>query len=628
MANALAEKLKALGLRHGEKVVVGLAVAACIACLALAAIQPTIDLTPEEIEQHARSAKSNLGDTRDSKQSTEDILKRIEAANIKNPDFEQMVDDMDKNALVASTFAPSHPYNYPQPGAGLIRDMPELIAPTELVAYPGRGGALVFELDENNQRIVDTEKMAAANPTTGTSPADPHASGRGRRRGDQVAAAKKKEEAKKEAERAAAKAKALLAGTETEAPKQEEAQPAAAAGPFKETTKGLRWVVLTGILDYKKLRENYHNALKVPAYPHFKQLEVERQTLQSDGSWSPWEPVDADRNHTILDNLPEVEEEYAARESLLDALVDPLPFLKAGLWQRVHVARLVPKEKIAAATKVAGVPGESPGTGSHPTDSAAFAPPRPSTEIGSNFAATPGMAGAPEEANFQHTEAETIMLRSLDFTVEPDRSYRFRARVVVFNPNRDREDVSPEVDTKAVELHGPWSEPTNAVTMPADVTVYVVRKGLSATRRNDQVQFDVTRWDRRSGISVEKSFEAWPGEIVGEYRKSVDVPSSEGTGKKSASIDFNSHEVVLDTSGGDQLLPPIPGATGRVSVPVNALLVRADGSVILRSQSFDVNDEVRKDIVDNYKRELEGSNKKRESSMGSSYPGASHPTSR
>jgi hypothetical protein len=623
MANASAEKLKALGLRHGEKVVVGLAVAACIACLAMAATQPTIDLTPEEVEQHARWAKSNLKDN----QSPQDILKRLEEANIKNAHFEQMVDDKEKNALVASAFAPPHPYNYPQPGAGLIRDMPELIAPTELVAYPGRGGALVFELDENNQRIVDTEKMEAANTTAGASPADPHASGRGRRRGDQVAAAKKKE-AKKEAERAAAKAKALLAGTETEAPKQEEAQPAVAAGPFKETTKGLRWVVLTGILDYKKLRENYLNALKVPAYPHFKQLEVERQTLQPDGSWSPWEPVDADRNHTILDNLPEVEEEYAARESLLDALVDPLPFLKAGLWQRVHVARLVPKEKIASATKAAGVRGESPGMGYNPAASASYAQPRPSTEMGSNSAATPGMAGAPEESNFQHTEAETVMLRSLDFTVEPDKSYRFHARVVVFNPNRDREDVSPDVDTQSVELHGPWSEPTNEVTMPADVTAYVVRKGLSATRRNDQVQFDVTRWDPRSGISVEKPFEAWPGEIVGEYRKSVDIPSSEGTGKKSAPIDFNSHEVVLDSSGGDQLPPPIPGATGRVSVPVNALLVRADGSVILRSQSFDVNDEVRKDIVDNYKRELEDSNKKRESSMGNSYPGASHPTSR
>ena len=29
----------------------------------------------------------------------------------------------------------------------------------------------------------------------------------------------------------------------------------------------------------------------------------------------------------------------------LEALVDPLPFLKAGYWEKVHVSSLVPKEK-------------------------------------------------------------------------------------------------------------------------------------------------------------------------------------------------------------------------------------------------------------------------------------------
>ncbi len=76
------------------------------------------------------------------------------------------------------------------------------------------------------------------------------------------------------------------------------------------------------------------------------------------------------------------------------------------------------------------------------------------------------------------------MIRSLDFTVEPDTTYRFRVRIVVFNPNRNREDVSPGVDTKSVELFGPWSEPTDEVTMPADVTTYALRKSLTSTRRS------------------------------------------------------------------------------------------------------------------------------------------------
>ena len=34
------------------------------------------------------------------------------------------------------------------------------------------------------------------------------------------------------------------------------------------------------------------------------------------------------------------------------------------------------------------------------------------------------------------------MIRALDFTPEPDNSYRYRVRIVVFNPNHNRDDVS------------------------------------------------------------------------------------------------------------------------------------------------------------------------------------------
>ena len=87
-----------------------------------------------------------------------------------------------------------------------------------------------------------------------------------------------------------------------------------------------------------------------------------------------------------------------------------------------------------------------------------------------------GMMGGTETINFKKTESDTIMIRSLDFTVEPDTTYRFRVRIVVYNPNKDREDVNPGVDTKSAELHGPWSEPTEEVTMPADVTAYACNR--------------------------------------------------------------------------------------------------------------------------------------------------------
>ena len=64
--------------------------------------------------------------------------------------------------------------------------------------------------------------------------------------------------------------------------------------------------------------------------------------------------VDAEENLKILDNLPEEDEELTPENVRPDNLNDPLPFLKAGLWEKVHIASLVPKEKkeIAAPPSV------------------------------------------------------------------------------------------------------------------------------------------------------------------------------------------------------------------------------------------------------------------------------------
>ncbi len=49
------------------------------------------------------------------------------------------------------------------------------------------------------------------------------------------------------------------------------------------------------------------------------------------------------------------------------------------------------------------------------------------------------------------------MIRSIDFTVNPGVTYRYRARVVVDGPAPKHE-----------EILGPWSEPTEGVTVPKE----------------------------------------------------------------------------------------------------------------------------------------------------------------
>ena len=135
-------------------------------------------------------------------------------------------------------------------------------------------------------------------------------------------------------------------GTADDADAKDEKE-AAPEFPDKEVTKGYRWVAITGVLDHAKLVANYRAALKNPAiaHPNYKRLDLQRQTLQADGSWSKWENVSQDENFKVLDNLPELDEELAPPTVRPANLVDPLPFMKAGLWEKVHIASLVPKEK-------------------------------------------------------------------------------------------------------------------------------------------------------------------------------------------------------------------------------------------------------------------------------------------
>ena len=62
-----------------------------------------------------------------------------------------------------------------------------------------------------------------------------------------------------------------------------------------------------------------------------------------------------------------------------------------------------------------------------------------------------GMGGGGDVGNFWKSEEKRVMIRALDFTPEPDTTYRYRVRIVVFNPNHNRDDVSPGVDN---EGHG------------------------------------------------------------------------------------------------------------------------------------------------------------------------------
>ncbi len=656
-ANAFVDQMVGLGLRHGEKAGIALASMIFFVCVGAAATQKGIDTTPDQVKKVADQSESNLN----RKEDRESIIKTLETRDkITKSNFAESVEAEIKVALNPDQYKPAREWVTPEPGAGLIRDTPKLVAVNELYAYPGRGGLLVYALDEAGERIPlkEGDEVPEKRQRLGNTRRPKGAGGGGMGGGMGGAAGKKKKtksradqiREEEEALKSEAKRKAaLLAGGGVEdakdtakAEKEEDDD-----GPFKEVTKGYRWVAITGILDHGQMLAYYREAIKNPAlaHPHYARLDLERKVLQSDGTWTEWEAVDLKKNLKVIENIPEKEDELAPTSVLPDNLVDPLPFLKAGLWEKVHIASLVPKEKVTVDTTKTkagmgggmsrgsmggmmggGMMGEG-GSGQMAGMADMMKGQNNMRSMmggrGAGMGMGMGMSGGGSTesvGNFWKSDEKKVMIRALDFTVDPDVTYLYRVRIVVYNPNLNRDDVSPGTDVKSKYLKGPWSKETDPVTMPPDVMPYAIGTIDKGSRRDTQVRFDVVRFNPADGVTVPKHYDASVGELIGE-RSIAEVPVSDGSGKKSEKIDFTTHQIVLDVAGGDlQLLPP--GFVGApFQRPALAALLRPDGSITVHSESEDLANEVRSDIESTYHKEISESSKKRKNSQGSGFSG-------
>ena len=203
-ANAIVEQLKELGLRHGEKAAVAIASMVFLVCVGMAATQKSIETTPDQVKKAAQLSESNL--TRTEKRET--IIDKLAEKGIKDSDFAKVVDEQVKTTLVADNYKAAREWVTPEPGAGLIRDTPTLIAVTELYAYPGRGGILVFDLDDNGNRIPDKDAGKDAAPAPRRRRKRP-AGGMGGMMGGMGGVAKKKGKSRAEIEREEKEERAL-----------------------------------------------------------------------------------------------------------------------------------------------------------------------------------------------------------------------------------------------------------------------------------------------------------------------------------------------------------------------------------------------------------------------------------
>jgi len=254
------------------------------------------------------------------------------------------------------------------------------------------------------------------------------------------------------------------------------------------------------------MREHYKDALKLAdltsANPNYLRLEVQRQQRGEGGQWSRWTAVDRQKNQQILDNIPLAEEEPLLPEFVYESvLVDNLPHLLAGKWRGVRLGKFQKKEQVARRNRGPGLmngpPGGGMGMDMYKTQS--VGPGGGGINLGMYGAAAGGSAASAVAENVAwKSEAKEVMVRALDFQPKPNQTLRYRARIVVSNPNRNRDDVMPGTDNKSEELAGPWSEPTNEVTVPPEVIAFAEGKVPPPTR-------SLTRSSSRSPASTPRT---------------------------------------------------------------------------------------------------------------------------
>jgi RNA polymerase sigma factor (sigma-70 family) len=209
-------------------------------------------------------------------------------------------------------------------------------------------------------------------------------------------------------------------------------------GRWKEATREVRWVVVTGVVDHRAIQARYSGRSQFPparADAIYRRVELERQSQEATGAWSDWQRVAHEPTLRILDNLPEEDIEVTPEEVRLPTLVDPLPHLIDGAWSGVHVGTFVPKVLEQEAGKGQRLQAEGA-----------------------------DLRGLMRESQvIQRSSPPVLMLRAFDFSVQSSRTYRYRARLVVLSPmGKELSDLRRGPS----ELKGPWSKPTSAAMVP------------------------------------------------------------------------------------------------------------------------------------------------------------------
>jgi len=180
--------------------------------------------------------------------------------------------------------------------------------------------------------------------------------------------------------------------------------------------------------------------------------------------------------------------------------------------------------------------------------------------------------------------ADYTLFRFFDYSVQPSKSYVYRVRLKLMNPNYDLPShmLKNSELAKAEYVDTPWTELDGAVKVPGDS--YLLAGAVQPPRGANEpsVKVFVESFDIQQGLKASELFTLRRGDIAGDRQRSVKLSDPITLEIKDQKLDFDTDTVLLDMIGGESL-----GEKNRDDAPGMLLLLDEAGNLIVRGELDD-----------------------------------------
>lgn len=304
--------------------------------------------------------------------------------------------------------------------------------------------------------------------------------------------------------------------------------------------RGEQWVALTALVPIKKQQESYIDTFSkcrlttqsdFPQYLDYwvERVEIQGPTAIDDIDWTKAKTFrlyeakkQAKTRWAQIGGADIVEQKY-----IYPTLVFPLPPLVGKQWdEQVAHAPEIPLPSLEPGmgrTPMGGMMGDGfmegmppggrgmmgrPGVGGVPPGMDPLNPQKPL-----------GRDGKPVDPNAlaeKDKPQEYLLLRFLDFDVEPGKKYVYRVKLALSNPNYN---LKPDclADPKLAEkrfMETKWSDPTSVVFVPRETQVLAVSVEPARANRNPSGRVMVTKWVQFRGFMAHEEFTVSRGQVI------------------------------------------------------------------------------------------------------------------